>query len=123
MTIFEKIINGSIPSFKVYEDEKFIAILDINPTRTGHTLVIPKKVKENVLQEDSITRSELFELSTRISNNLMDKLNAHGIKWITNVNSVAGQEVFHTHIHLIPYYEVSIEPEANQKILNLIKMV
>lgn len=123
MTIFQKIINGDIPSFKVYEDDKFIAILDVNPINTGHTLVIPKKIKINILEEDSQTRSELFELATKISNNIIEKLQAHGIKWVTNVNSTAGQEVFHTHIHLIPYYEMSIpEAVADQKILNQIKM-
>lgn len=122
MTIFEMIIKGDIPSMKVYEDDKFIAFLDINPTNTGHTLVVPKIVKENVLLEDPSTRSELFDLSTKISNNLMKNLDAQGIKWITNINEAAGQEVFHTHIHLVPYYEKKQKAVANEDVLNKIKM-
>ena len=122
MTIFTKIINNEIPSHKVYEDENFIAILDISPKQTGHTLVIPKNVKENVLLEDERTTADLFKLSKVISNHLMDKLGASGIKWVANNGKSAGQEVFHTHIHLIPYYDDNREAEVSEDILKIVAM-
>ena len=122
MTIFTKIINNEIPSHKVYEDENFIAILDISPKQTGHTLVIPKNVKENVLLEDEKTTEDLFKLSKVISNHLMDKLGATGIKWVINNGKSAGQEVFHTHVHLIPYYDDNREAVVSEDILKIVAM-
>ncbi len=126
MTIFEKIILGEIPSFKIFEDEKFIVILDAFPKNLGHTLVIPKIANDNVLEENDQTISSLFFLSKKISNLLMKKLQTNDIKWVTNIGKNAGQEVFHTHIHLIPYYdkekqEQSINKNELEKVLELIK--
>lgn len=117
MTIFEKIIAGEIPSYKVYEDDEFIAFLDIQPKNTGHTLVVPKKVKTNVLEEDQATVAKLFTLCQELSNKLMKGLDAQGIKWQSNINEVAGQEVFHTHIHLIPYYGRDVEVTVGEEII------
>ena len=122
MTIFTKIINNEIPSHKVYEDENFIAILDIAPKQTGHTLVIPKNVKENVLLEDNKVIEDLFKLSKVISIHLKDKLGASGIKWVANNGSSAGQEVFHTHVHLIPYYEDNRDAVVSEDILKIVAM-
>lgn len=104
MSIFQKIINKEIPSDIVYEDDNFIAILDINPINEGHTLLIPKEKKENILKEDDEVVAKLFIKAKELSKELIKKYNAKGIKILTNVNKEAGQEIFHTHIHLIPYY-------------------
>ncbi len=120
-SVFEKIIDNEIPSFKVYEDDNFIAILDVQPKQLGHTLLIPKKKNENILEEDALIRANMAEISNKIAKQLMKNLNATGVKFVSNVGKSAGQEVFHTHLHIIPYYDSEIEPVANEEILKKIK--
>lgn len=97
MTLFSKIIAGEIPSYKVAEDDRYYAFLDINPVQPGHTLVIPKR------EEDY-----LFDLTDEELGGLMvfAKKVAHGIKCATNCRKVGvavlGLEVNHAHVHLIP---------------------
>ena len=97
MTLFSKIIAGEIPSYKVAEDDRYYAFLDINPVQPGHTLVIPKR------EEDY-----LFDLTDEELGGLMvfAKKVARGIKRATNCRKVGvavlGLEVNHAHIHLIP---------------------
>lgn len=101
-SIFTKIINGDIPSFKVYEDEKFFAFLDINPLRPGHTLVIPKAEVDYIfdLEDDVIT--DLILCAKKVAQGL--KIASNG----TRIGmSVIGLEVPHTHIHLIPIHTVA----------------
>ena len=115
--IFCKIIKGEIPSYKIYEDDKILAFLDINPTSPGHTLVIPK---EHTCDLFSISNEELFYLMEKtrdIANLISDKLNAKGTTIAQN-NGIA-QEVKHFHVHIIPKYEkkYSIDvKEAHKKI-------
>jgi len=103
--IFCKIINGEIPSYKVYEDQDFLAILDISQTTKGHTLVIPKKHTTNLLDTDRQTIEQAYGVATDIAKKLVSKLNADGVNIIQNNNEVAGQTVFHFHIHIIPRYD------------------
>jgi histidine triad (HIT) family protein len=111
-TIFEKIIDGDIPSYKLYEDENIIIILDAFPKQNGHSLVIPKNTgKINLMEENASITNIIMEKAKETSNLLMLKLGATGIKYISNNFKSAGQEVMQTHLHLIPYYdeEVNIE--------------
>ena len=103
MCIFCKIINGEIPCYKVYEDENFLAFLDISQTTIGHTLVVPKKHYENIfeLPEDC----DIFKVVIRIANSLKSALNISDINILNNNGILAGQTVNHYHIHLIPRYE------------------
>ncbi len=97
MSIFTKIINGELPSYKVAENNDFIAFLDINPNAKGHTLVVPKK-EEN----------KIFDLSREEYNNLMDfsykvaKAIEKTVPCKRVGMSVIGLEVPHVHVHLIP---------------------
>ncbi|BDV02220.1 MAG: hypothetical protein HPAVJP_1090 [Candidatus Hepatoplasma vulgare] len=104
-TIFKKIIEKKIISYTIYSDSEFIIILDINPKNPGHSLIIPKKWSENVLMMNDKSFSEMFLLAKNFSNYLKEKLNAEGIKWVVNSGKEAGQVIFHTHLHLIPYYK------------------
>lgn len=96
-TIFSKIISGDIPSYKIVEDDKFFAFLDINPMTKGHTLVVPKVEIDYIfdIEDDLLTEMVLFA-----------KKVAHGIKQSIDCNRVAmmvlGLEVPHAHIHLVP---------------------
>ncbi len=118
-SIFEQIIAGNIPSLKVYEDDKYIAILDINPKQKGHTLLIPKERQENIL-EDVEAQQDILILASELADRLKLKLGATGIKLVFNNGATAGQEVFHTHLHIIPYYDNEVEAVNNEDVLGMI---
>ena len=96
-TIFTKIINQEIPSYKIAENNSFYAFLDINPNAKGHTLVIPKKPIDKLFDLDEETYAGLFSYARKI---------AQAIEKVVPCNrvglSVIGLEVPHAHIHLIP---------------------
>ncbi len=103
--IFCKIVKKELPANIVYEDEKFLAFLDINPVNKGHTLVIPKKHKKNLLEEDDEILKEYLIVTKKAAKAIKKATNAGGINIINNIESIAGQVIFHTHIHIIPRYE------------------
>lgn len=105
MCIFCDIIDGNIPSKKVYEDDKFLAILDISQTTMGHTLVMPKKHYENMLEMPENEYGELMMLVHRLASKIVDNLSASGVNILINTNASAGQTVMHTHVHIIPRYD------------------
>jgi len=100
MTIFSRIIAGEIPSYKVYEDDRYYAFLDIHPLKKGHTLVIPKLPEPEA--------DYIFDLDAAMLAGLMQvcKIVAKGIKEATGCKrvgvAVLGMEVNHVHVHLIP---------------------
>lgn len=103
--IFCKIVAGEIPSFKVYEDEDVLAFLDITQVTKGHTLVVPKKHCRNMLDMDDAASSTLFARIPKIARQLQTKLKAKGMNILNNNEEVAGQSVFHTHVHLLPRFD------------------
>lgn len=105
MCIFCKIVEGSIPSYTVYEDESVKAFLDISQVTKGHTLVISKKHYENFLTCDVEDMKHVMEVAQTLGKKLMEALNANGMNVLTNIHEVAGQSVFHFHVHLIPRYD------------------
>lgn len=107
MCIFCDIIAGKIPSKKVYEDDDVLAILDISQTTKGHTLVIPKKHYNNFLQMPQNEFEHLMGKVQLISNKIVNNLNAGGSNTLINTNEVSGQTVMHTHVHIIPRYDLS----------------
>ena len=102
--IFCKIANGEIPSNKVYEDEDFIAILDLSPATRGHTLVIPKKHYPDFFAMDEEAAAQAMKRARRVADLLTQKLSPDGMNLTQNNGEVAGQTVNHYHIHLIPRY-------------------
>jgi len=97
MSIFTKIIKGEIPSYKVAENEKFYAFLDINPNAKGHTLVVPKKEVNKLFDLDEDTYNELMSFSRKIAIAIEKVIPCNRIGM-----SVIGLEVPHVHVHLIP---------------------
>lgn len=97
-SIFTKIINGEIPSHKIYEDEHTYAFLDIHPVTSGHTLVIPKKQVEFIWDLDDETYQQLMDSVKKIARHLRQTLNVPyvGVQ-------VIGVDVPHAHVHLIPF--------------------
>ena len=114
MTIFSKIINGEIPSYKVAENEKFYAFLDINPLQKGHTLVVPKLAEPEA--------DYIFDLEDDILSEMLvfAKQVARGIKGAVECKrvgvAVIGLEVPHVHMHLIPISKEGDMSFANQKL-------
>lgn len=102
--IFCKIIAGDIPASKVYEDDQVLAFLDISQVTPGHTLVVPKKHYRNLLEMDAESSSQLFARLPELARKVLKATGAAGMNIINNNEEVAGQTVFHTHIHLAPRY-------------------
>ncbi|HHJ8638326.1 TPA: HIT family protein [Streptococcus pyogenes] len=102
--IFCSIIQGDIPSSKVYEDEQVLAFLDISQTIKGHTLVIPKQHVRNLLEMTAETASHLFARIPKIARAIQSATGATAMNIINNNEALAGQTVFHAHVHLVPRY-------------------
>ncbi|HLT56078.1 MAG TPA: HIT family protein [Bacillota bacterium] len=102
--IFCKIIDGEIPSAKVYEDEHVYAFLDISQVTKGHTLVIPKVHTKNIFETPPEVAKELFARVPIIANAIRDAYQPLGMNLLNNNERAAEQSVFHLHIHLIPRY-------------------
>jgi len=96
-SIFTKIIQGEIPAYKIAEDDKHLAFMDINPLAKGHTLAIPKREIDYVLNMDDAALAELMIFSKKVGR-AVEKVVSCKRMGIT----VIGLEVPHTHIHLIP---------------------
>ena len=98
-SVFTKIINGEIPCYKVYEDDKTIAFLDINPETKGHTLVIPKNEVDKIYELPDEDYHALMDAAKKLSQH-MEKVLGSRTLW-----KVIGTDVPHAHIHLLPYDE------------------
>lgn len=103
--IFCKIANGEIPSATVYEDEDFRAILDLRPASKGHTLILPKQHYQDLCDADETVTTKILPLATKIGSALKKGLGAGGFHVVQNNGALAGQTVFHLHLHVIPRYE------------------
>ncbi|MED3551462.1 HIT family protein [Cytobacillus praedii] len=102
--IFCKIVNGDIPSSKVFENEHVMAFLDISQITKGHTLIIPKIHNENIYDLSPEAARNIFEVVPQIATAIKEQFNPIGMNVITNTGEQAGQTVFHYHMHLIPRY-------------------
>jgi len=96
-SIFSRIIAGEIPSYKVAEDDRYYAFLDINPLTEGHTLVVPKTEVDYLFDLDDRTLSDMILFAKRIARKIQQKIDCSRVAVV-----VLGLEVPHAHIHLIP---------------------
>ncbi|MEK9635249.1 MAG: HIT family protein [Candidatus Woesearchaeota archaeon] len=104
-SIFSKIISGEIPSYKLYEDSKCIAILDINPINIGHTLLIPKKEYVTYMDVPDSDLKHMSVILKFLSKELIRIVGCTGINIYQNNGPSAGQEVPHVHFHIIPRFD------------------
>jgi histidine triad (HIT) family protein len=109
-SIFTKIINGEIPSYKIAENEDFYAFLDINPNAKGHTLVVPKKEVNKLFDLDEALYNGLFSYSRKIAKALEKAVPCERIGM-----AVIGLEVPHVHVHLIPLQKME-DIQFNKKV-------
>lgn len=129
--IFCKILKGEIPSDKIFEDEKFLVILDAFPANEGHSLVIPKNHSPNIFEIENEILKQGFSLAQNVAKSIKKSLNINDINILQNNGEYAGQTVNHFHIHVIPRKKndtvtlksevVNISSEKKLEIKNLIK--
>lgn len=100
--IFCKIIQGELPSHKIYEDENYFAFLDIHPISPGHTLVIPKHHAQDILHSSPEDRKGLLEVVAKITPSILKAVGVHAFNTGINTGRDSGQIIFHTHVHIIP---------------------
>lgn len=109
-TVFSRIINGEIPAHKVAESEKYLAFLDINPLKKGHTLVIPKKEVDYIFDLEDQDLSGLMTFAKKVARGIEEVIPCERIGV-----TVIGLEVPHAHIHLIPINGIADMNFANPK--------
>lgn len=102
--LFCKIVKGEIPSKKVYEDDNVFAFLDINPRNPGHTLVIPKKHAETILDMSEEETGQLFQSVRKIAGMVSSATQSQGLSIGQSNGKVAGQVIAHAHVHIIPRF-------------------
>ena len=103
--IFRKLANGQIPTNSIYEDDDFNVILDASPATKGHALILPKEHYANIFEIDEEILGKAAKLAKKIMIKEKDNLKCDGYNLLQNNGEVAGQTVFHFHMHLIPRYE------------------
>jgi histidine triad (HIT) family protein len=103
--IFCKIVNKEIPSTKVYEDEKILSFMDINPNNKGHCLVITKKHYETLNDIPENELKELILIVQKVSKAVVNATSCHGFNVVMNNKKASGQLVPHVHFHVIPRFD------------------
>ena len=114
--IFAKILRGELPCYKVYEDDKALAFLDIMPRAQGHTLVLPKAPARNILDIGADDLSHVAKVAQKVAIAAVKAFSADGITIQQFNEGAGGQVVFHLHLHVIPRKAgVPMKPPASEK--------
>ena len=103
--IFCKIVDGQIPSTTIFEDENVKVILDIAPAAKGHAILLVKQHVANIFELDAEIAGKVFSVVTKVAKALKEELGCDGMNILQNNGAVAGQTVFHLHIHFIPRWK------------------
>jgi histidine triad (HIT) family protein len=114
--IFAKILRGEIPCYKVYEDDRALAFLDIMPRAPGHALVLPKAQVRNILDADPDDFAHVMKVAQKIAQVSVNVFGADGVTLQQFSESAGGQVVFHLHVHVIPRKSgIALKPPASVK--------
>jgi len=114
--IFAKILRGELPCYKVYENDKVLAFLDIMPRSPGHTLVLPKAPARNILDIGADDLSHVITTAQKVAKAAIKAFSADGITIQQFNEGAGGQVVFHLHLHVIPRKAgVAMKPPASEK--------
>ncbi len=103
--IFCKLASGEIPTNTIYEDDCFRVILDAAPASRGHALIIPKEHYVDLYEIEIETAGKAMKLAKKLAIHMTETLKCDGFNLVQNNGEVAGQTVFHFHLHLIPRYK------------------
>ena len=117
--IFCKILKGEIPSKKLYEDDKVIVIMDVNPKVDGHSLIIPKEHVVDFMEVSDELLTHIYKVAREMSNKLMTKLDANAIT--LGINYGDSQMVKHLHMHLLPNFEIKEASMSVDEVYNILK--
>ncbi|MBQ1548055.1 MAG: HIT family protein [Lachnospiraceae bacterium] len=112
--IFCKLANGDIPTNSIYEDDDFKVIMDAEPVSLGHALIIPKDHYANIYELPEDKAAKVLPLAKKLATKMTETLKCDGFNILQNNGEVAGQSVFHYHMHLIPRYK---DAENNKTLL------
>ena len=114
--LFAKILRGELPCYKVYEDDKTLAFLDIMPRAPGHVLVLPKAPARNILDSSPDDLAHVMKVAQKIAKVSVQAFGADGVTIQQFNESAGGQVVFHLHVHVIPRKEgIAMKPPATVK--------
>jgi histidine triad (HIT) family protein len=114
--VFAKILRGEVPSYKVYEDDRAFAFLDIMPRTPGHTLVIPKAPARNILDIAPDDLAHVIKVAQKVARAGMKAFSADGVTVQQFSEPAGGQVVFHLHVHVMPRKDgVALKPPASFK--------
>jgi histidine triad (HIT) family protein len=114
--VFAKILRGELPSYKIYEDDKALAFLDIMPRAPGHALVLPKAAARNILDVAPDDLAHVMQVAQKIAKVSVQVFGADGVTLQQFSESAGGQVVFHLHVHVIPRKEgIALKPPASVK--------
>jgi histidine triad (HIT) family protein len=102
--VFCKIVAGELPAQIIAEDERTVAFMDIYPAGRGHALVVPRQHSTDLLEVDPEDLAATVLVAERVARRVSDRLNADGVNLLNSCGRVAGQTVFHFHLHVIPRY-------------------
>jgi histidine triad (HIT) family protein len=105
LTLFDRIVRGDLPSYKVYEDEHVVAFLDIGPLSKGHTLVVPKESKAYLHELSDESAAAIGRVLPRLCRAVVKATGASSYNVLQNNGRAAHQAVFHVHFHIIPRFE------------------
>ena len=103
--IFCKIAAGEIPSRTIYEDDDFRAILDISPASKGHAIILPKNHAANIYELPDEDASKIFVAAKKVAKAMKASMHCEGLNILQNNGELAGQTVFHLHVHVVPRYQ------------------
>jgi len=103
--IFAKILRDEMPAFRVYENEHVVAFLDVMPQSSGHTLVIPRAAAENLFDLDPDVAAAVFRSTQIVARGVRETFRPDGLMLSQFNGAVAGQSVFHFHMHIVPRYD------------------
>ena len=103
--IFCKLANGDIPTNIIYEDDEFKVFMDVAPATKGHALVLPKDHYANIYEIDSEILGKAIQIGQKVVKHVTPILNCDGYNLLQNNGEIAGQTIFHFHLHLIPRYK------------------
>ncbi len=117
--IFCKIVEGNIPSYKLYEDDKVLVFLDAFPSVYGHTLIIPKEHYKDLDDINSETLNHIMKISKKIKKQIEEKINCDGMSIQQNNGDL--QEVKHYHLHLKPFFKVEQPKKSVEEVYEILK--
>ena len=117
--IFCKILKGEIPSKRLYEDDKVIVIMDVNPKVDGHSLVIPKEHVTDFKEASNELISHMFDVARMMTDKLMSKLDVSAIT--LGINYGDSQMVKHLHLHLLPNFEITEASKSVDEVYDILK--